>query len=137
MPALDNKIEMGFAINAANFNTPGLWGGRAVTGGVMTMHTPSAPYSFQTYTGTTMNADPGYTNSCSVYCHGSTLTGGTNATPSWTGANQAVCGTCHGTSIATPPTRASHVTHAGTLAIACSSCHPAVTDNSHVSGSVR
>jgi predicted CxxxxCH...CXXCH cytochrome family protein len=39
------------------------------------------------------------TGKCSnVYCHGGTLTGGSNTSPSWTTVNntQAACGTCHG-----------------------------------------
>lgn len=39
---------------------------------------------------------------CVTYCHGATLSGGSNTTPSWTkvDGSQAACGTCHGT----PPT---------------------------------
>ncbi|MBI5533439.1 MAG: CxxxxCH/CxxCH domain-containing protein [Deltaproteobacteria bacterium] len=39
------------------------------------------------------------TATCSgVYCHGATLTGGSNTTPKWTvvDGSQAACGTCHG-----------------------------------------
>ncbi len=60
-----------------------VWGALATTGGL----TPS-------FAG----------NACSsVYCHGATLTGGTNVRPSWTtvDGSQAACGACHGL----PPTR--------------------------------
>ncbi len=35
---------------------------------------------------------------CSAYCHGATLSGGSNTTPVWTavGSGQAACGSCHG-----------------------------------------
>jgi len=52
-----------------------------------------------------------------VYCHGATLSGGTNTTPVWTAVDsgQAACGTCHG---APPP---SHAAYAG--ASDCHACH--------------
>lgn len=30
-----------------------------------------------------------------VYCHGATMTGGTNTTPDWTSSGTVVCGSCH------------------------------------------
>jgi predicted CxxxxCH...CXXCH cytochrome family protein len=59
------------------------------------------------------------TGTCTnVYCHGSTVAGGTNKAPSWTaGSSQAACGTCHG---APPP--APHPAAAGLTA--CVACHP-------------
>ncbi|MBI5507285.1 MAG: CxxxxCH/CxxCH domain-containing protein [Deltaproteobacteria bacterium] len=83
-----------------------------------------------------------------VYCHGATLTGGSNRTPAWTtvDGSQSACGTCHGNPPPPPhpaPTgcNACHsatVTAAGTLDVAgghhvdgrvdvdglsCTSCH--------------
>ncbi len=59
-----------------------------------------------------------------VYCHGTTLLGGTNKTPLWTGASQAQCGTCHGR----PPTAPHPQVDKSGVAIAttvqCSQCHP-------------
>jgi len=76
-----------------------------------------------TWTGTT----------CTTYCHGSTLTGGTTKTPTWTGgaAQANTCTSCHG---APPP--APHST-----STACGSCHTgytATTVNSatHINGTV-
>jgi len=51
-----------------------------------------------------------------VYCHGATLEGGTNTTPSWVtlDGTQAACGTCHGAPPALPhPARTD-----------CATCHP-------------
>ena len=62
------------------------------------------------------------TSTCSsVYCHGATLTGGTNTQPSWTTVNgsQAACGTCHGL----PPT-AHPALAAGSTTATCFACHP-------------
>jgi predicted CxxxxCH...CXXCH cytochrome family protein len=57
---------------------------------------------------------------CGVYCHGDTLTGGSNATPEWTrvGSGEAACGTCHGL-----PPPAPHPPNAR-----CADCHGAVVD---------
>jgi predicted CxxxxCH...CXXCH cytochrome family protein len=58
------------------------------------------------------------TGSCSnVYCHGSTLSGGTETTPEWTGgAPEAACGTCHGL-----PPGSGHPNRTD-----CDTCHGAV-----------
>ncbi|MGA8892722.1 MAG: CxxxxCH/CxxCH domain-containing protein [Anaeromyxobacteraceae bacterium] len=56
-----------------------------------------------------------------VYCHGATLTGGTNTTPVWTKVDgtQAACGTCHGL----PPTDHPALA-AGFTTATCNACHP-------------
>lgn len=53
---------------------------------------------------------------CSVYCHGATLEGGSATRPVWTrvDGSQAACGSCHGS-----PPPAPHPASA-----ACSGCHP-------------
>jgi predicted CxxxxCH...CXXCH cytochrome family protein len=73
---------------------------------------------------------------CSTYCHGQTLHGGTNTSPRWTlvDGTQRACGTCHGI-----PPPAPHVQSS-----ACSGCHDTVSaDNitfakpeQHVNGKV-
>jgi predicted CxxxxCH...CXXCH cytochrome family protein len=62
--------------------------------------------------------DPATASCSSVYCHGATLAGGTNKTPTWTQVDgtQAACGTCHGV----PPSSGRHGDHSGR---ACSDCH--------------
>jgi predicted CxxxxCH...CXXCH cytochrome family protein len=79
------------------------WGALARTGGV-------SP-SFDTATFTCSN----------VYCHGATLSGGTNTRPTWTkvDGSQAACGTCHGL----PPT-AHPVLASGSTVATCNVCHP-------------
>jgi len=88
---------------------------------------------------TSRGASPSFDRSagtCSgVYCHGSTLTGGTLEGPTWTvvDSTQDACGTCHGL----PP----DPPHPSTSA--CSTCHASVIDASmsfidpslHVNGS--
>jgi predicted CxxxxCH...CXXCH cytochrome family protein len=71
---------------------------------------------------------------CSAtYCHGTTLAGGSNKAPIWTGGSaQAACGTCHGT----PPSSGHHSDHSGR---SCGDCHPGYTTTSvnlatHVDG---
>jgi predicted CxxxxCH...CXXCH cytochrome family protein len=74
------------------------------------------------------------TNTCaSTYCHGATITGGTNKAPKWTqlDGTQAACGTCHGI-----PPPAPHTT-----STACGNCHTGYTSTSvnaglHVNGLV-
>jgi predicted CxxxxCH...CXXCH cytochrome family protein len=129
-----NSIDIGFAINAGNF--PGFTG--SVTGGTYINTTPlTPPYTFSGAVSTT-----GASQTCAnIYCHGATLTGGSSTTPTWTGTNQAACGTCHGVSAVAPPTTAGHLRHAGIgvagrLSLACLACHGAITDNSHINGNI-
>ncbi len=95
-----------------------------------------------TFAGTGVGTN-GTSQTCSaIYCHGATLTGGTNTTPSWVGGSaQVYCGSCHGATAAQPPTTGSHGRHAGAAAgqlqIPCASCHGPHTDNSHVIGNVK
>jgi hypothetical protein len=58
---------------------------------------------------------------CANYCHGATLHGGSNPTPSWTTVDgtQAACGTCHGLPPPAPHPAASPVL------TSCSQCHGA------------
>jgi predicted CxxxxCH...CXXCH cytochrome family protein len=76
--------------------------------------------------------------SCATtYCHGTTLSGGSNKQPTWTGGpSQAACGTCHG---APPPNHAATSTH-------CATCHPGTANDDgtinvagglHVNGSIE
>ena len=71
----------------------------------------------------TDNAKPSWTGaSCSgSYCHGSTLSGGSNTSPKWTTVDgtQAACGTCHGL----PPNK-NHTSNKQ-----CSMCHKATVDD--------
>jgi predicted CxxxxCH...CXXCH cytochrome family protein len=129
-------IDIGFAAGAGTF--PGFAG--SVTGGSFTGNSNlAAGYSWSAGSGTTVGTAPG-ASSCSVYCHGSTLTGGAAPTPSWTGGpSQAACGSCHGASAAAPPTTGGHLVHAGAagLALGCEQCHGAHPDSRHVSGRVK
>jgi predicted CxxxxCH...CXXCH cytochrome family protein len=74
----------------------------------------------------------------SVYCHGATLSGGTNKKPSWTvvDGSQVACGTCHGNPPPAPHPQAAQ----------CSACHPKtvnndgtikVNDDTHINGTVE
>ncbi len=69
--------------------------------------------------------------SCATYCHGQTLGGGTNATPTWTAVDggQASCGSCHGLPPPLPhPQKAN-----------CATCHYDVTaqPQRHVDGQLQ
>lgn len=129
-----NTVDMGFAVNAAN--VPGFTGSVS-TGVFTTTNNLNAPYTMAGAAGTA-----GANQTCSaVYCHGATLTGGSITAPSWIGTSQALCGSCHGSTSAAPPTTAGHLRHAGSgaagrLGLSCSMCHGAVTDATHVNGSV-
>jgi predicted CxxxxCH...CXXCH cytochrome family protein len=76
---------------------------------------------------TTANQQPRWdhaTATCSnIYCHGATLTGGTNTTPVWTGGHgQVACGTCHGVPPPSPhPSQDPNLT-------TCASCHANTVD---------
>lgn len=136
-PMGNNKIEMGFGVS------PQTWSGfvSQVNSGTINVNSSlNAGYSWGAAAGTTLNQAPGQAVSCSVYCHGSTLTGGSNQAPTWTGSSQASCGSCHGVSAAAPPTSGGHLRHAGSgttgLALACSSCHGTSGGTGHLNGSV-
>ncbi len=80
---------------------------------------------------------------CSNYCHGASLAGGSNTTPLWTGGDsQATCGTCHGL-----PPPSPHPAVAGGIP-GCATCHdetvsasgtliPPATGGKHLNGSVE
>ncbi|GEJ57067.1 CxxxxCH/CxxCH domain c-type cytochrome [Anaeromyxobacter diazotrophicus] len=63
-------------------------------------------------------------STCSTYCHGATLAGGTNPKPDWTkvGQGQAACGTCHGL-----PPPAPHPS-VGSALTGCNPCHGQTVD---------
>jgi len=63
-----------------------------------------------------------------TYCHGATLTGGSNNVPTWTNVDgsQATCGTCHGL----PPT-----TH-GPIEL-CHACHTETTEGTEGSVTIK
>jgi len=143
MPNQSGTIQIGFYGFAGK-----------VTDGTYTPYTSATRgYRFVSGTANTTIAPAvtSYTNAnkCSnLYCHGGgsvhngkpPLTGGVNTTPRWDGTGQNSCGSCHGTTAATPPTMGSHLTHAGSAtgySYDCDLCHPKPTDNSHVQGNVR
>lgn len=76
------------------------------------------------------------TTTCSgVYCHGATLSGGTNTTPDWTsvGNGEATCGACHSLPPPAPHPAGSN----------CATCHPTmsgpfvfITPEHHIDGVV-
>jgi hypothetical protein len=77
---------------------------------------------------------------CSNYCHGATLHGGTNTTPIWNVVDnsQAACGTCHGL----PPPPPHFVVPQGVKG--CWVCHPMNSDGTidvslgtHINGRVE
>jgi len=140
-PMGNDVVEMGFGV------TPGTWSGFTgqVTSGTIFVNSSLNPgYSWSAGAGTTLVQAPGQEVSCSVYCHGTTLTGGSVTRPVWTGTAQASCGSCHGVSAALPPTAGSHPRHAGNgtslgrnnLSMPCAACHGDVSDKRHVNGTL-
>jgi predicted CxxxxCH...CXXCH cytochrome family protein len=78
--------------------------------------------------GTTPTFDGG-TQTCTNYCHGATLAGGTATAPVWTGSGLG-CSSCHGNPpIGVAPHSASTTS--------CSDCHTAVPGPDHVNGTVN
>jgi predicted CxxxxCH...CXXCH cytochrome family protein len=71
--------------------------------------------------------DRGTATCSATYCHGGTLSGGSNTSPDWTrpGQGQAACGTCHGLPPAALPS-ASHPAYV--FNAPCMGCHPGSTD---------
>lgn len=76
---------------------------------------------------------------CAVYCHGSSLEGGTATQPVWTGS--LACGSCHGTPPPSGPEAlpTAHRLHAVDLGVGCGDCHAgydaaSVNKATHVNG---
>jgi len=69
---------------------------------------------------------------CTNYCHGATLTGGTNTSPSWTSTGM-TCTSCHGTTGLTSGSHALHLADApsykGTT-YGCVTCHDTANNTS-------
>lgn len=127
-----NTIDLGFAINAGTF--PGFKG--SITNGKFYTEN-SAKFSGGPITAsdaTNLN------NTCAVYCHGSTLDKGYNSQPSWAqtenGYPAGTCYACHPIN-GNDQTMGSHYVHAGVNGQSCQTCHPGVSDNSHMQGSVQ
>jgi predicted CxxxxCH...CXXCH cytochrome family protein len=143
MPTVSMTVQMGFeATNGSWSQFVGSTSGGNLAapneaGGQM-----SASYEFVSSDGgaTTITKVANNDLNCTVYCHGSwTGSGGSNTTPSWVGGSgEVVCGTCHGAAPGNPPPAGSHTTHAssGGLNLACTKCHPTVSDQTHIDGSV-
>ena len=130
----NRTIDIGFEINGVN--VPGFTN-VLNTGTYNNTNALTNGYSF------TGSVGSGPNHTCNaIYCHGATLTGGLNSTPSWVaGSSQAQCGACHGASSANPPKTGGHGRHAGAgtgqLQLACASCHGAHNDNKHIDGDVQ
>jgi predicted CxxxxCH...CXXCH cytochrome family protein len=137
-PMPSTTLDIGF--NANGSTVPGFLG--TVSGGAFVGNANTSGITWATASpGTTVTTAPNKV-SCTVYCHGSTLTPPRIADPSWTaGPLESACGACHGASSSTPPTTGSHPRHAGAaagqLAMGCAQCHGAHSDNSHVNGVVE
>jgi predicted CxxxxCH...CXXCH cytochrome family protein len=130
-------VDIGFTLNGTNF--PGFAG--STGGGVFNATPLNSGYSWSMAAGTTL-AGGNNVISCNVYCHGSTLSGGTISAPVWTttDGSQKACGTCHAVTAAGLSGRGSHLRHAGSgsgqLGLACAACHGSHDNNDHVNGSV-
>ncbi len=120
------KIDIGFSMFGKN-GTGTIYGGDT-----------EVTYTYRARNNTTVLMND--TRACSnLYCHGSTLTRGTNTTPQWTAIGSVICGSCHGTTAATTPNSGGHDRHAGTagggIGLSCADCHGG-TVNGHMNGSV-
>jgi predicted CxxxxCH...CXXCH cytochrome family protein len=133
-----NTLDIGFNLNS--LTVPGFT--RPLTSGSFVGNSNTTGITWgSTSVGTTVTTAPNSVT-CTVYCHGTTLTPPRAAATSWVaGSIESACGACHGASSATPPTTGSHPRHAGAtsgqLALGCDQCHGAHTDNSHITGNVQ
>ncbi len=73
---------------------------------------------------------------CATYCHGATLTGGTNNNPTWTKVDgtQAACGSCHGIAPATGQHGRSAHQSAGCVACHAGYSATSVNTANHING---
>jgi predicted CxxxxCH...CXXCH cytochrome family protein len=63
-----------------------------------------------------------------VYCHGTSLSAGSDINPSWTSTSEISCDACHGL----PPTTGAHEEHLQNDLIDCDVCHDGYLKNSSV-----
>ena len=151
MSTVNKKIYMQFQVDKTNYPN---WSNAVVTSGSMSGYNNTLLSNGYTWTYPTTMPFSMMSNTatnCNMYCHGSTLSTGTNVYPSWVGgANQVACGSCHGVTKANPPTSSSHLRHAGTgtfvqgttkqgLGLACTECHGSfysAPTGTHVDGNV-
>jgi predicted CxxxxCH...CXXCH cytochrome family protein len=138
----NGAMEMGFNAMNGQVTSGTFWGYSSVNNG-LTVYTSTSPGTSVFQTNTVSDQ-----NSCSVYCHGSTLGGGTLAKPTWDSGARQVCGNCHGVNVAylnttsLPakgiPLTSSHPKHTGIAAlnIGCDACHGVINNNAHVDGNV-
>lgn len=141
-PMPNGSIDLGFAIDG--INVPGFknhdQNGNYTNTNALGTNTQGGAYSWTGPVSTT--GVPSQSTCTNVYCHGATLTGGTNKNSvSWVGgSNESSCGACHGV-YGNPPSTGSHIKHAnvkaGTAALSCDYCHGPHPDNSHVNGAVE
>ncbi|NOY60248.1 MAG: CxxxxCH/CxxCH domain-containing protein [Calditrichaeota bacterium] len=68
------------------------------------------------------------TTCSNVYCHGASLTDGTNSNPNWTQTTSLSCNSCHGL----PPETGAHEKHVADLHLDCNICHDGYAKNSSV-----
>jgi len=131
-------LDIGFNVNGSN--VPGFTG--TVVGGAFVGNSNTTTITWTSSSpGTTVTTAPNVVT-CTVYCHGSTLTPPRVAAASWVaGTVESACGSCHGASPSTPPTTGGHPRHAGSgtgqLAMGCDQCHGVRADNGHVNGNVE
>jgi predicted CxxxxCH...CXXCH cytochrome family protein len=129
-----DSIDIGFAINGSTFK--GFVG--STDGGTFNGTTLNSGNTWSGGPNTTITTGNSAIT-CSVYCHGSSLIGGSATPPTWTKTDgtQKACGACHGVTPATAPTTGSHTRHAATISVLCASCHGTHDNNDHVNGSVE
>ncbi|MBD3290514.1 CxxxxCH/CxxCH domain-containing protein, partial [candidate division KSB1 bacterium] len=83
----------------------------------------------------TDNLNPAYSDSScqNTYCHGASLTGGSNTAPIWTQTEPLACNSCHGQ----PPESGAHEAHLGRGDVDCNTCHEGYLKNSEVNKSAH
>ncbi|MEE9523517.1 MAG: CxxxxCH/CxxCH domain-containing protein, partial [Thermodesulfovibrionales bacterium] len=126
----DKNVQIGF--NIFNAYPGGTYDGRTL---------PLANgYGYEAGNPQTTITNAGLMECSGIYCHGATMdpNGGTDITPVWDDPTTAQCGTCHGASASSYPTRGGHMKHARAFldgySYDCGLCHkdPVADDSLHV-----
>lgn len=138
----NGNMEIGFNAFNGQVTTGTFWGYSSMNNG-QTVYASTSVGTTVRQTFTTVDQ-----NTCSVYCHGTTLGGGSLAKPTWDSGAHQVCGNCHGVNVAYlnttslpakgVPTTSSHVKHATPAGynITCDVCHGQINNNAHVDGNI-
>ncbi|MFA4917151.1 MAG: CxxxxCH/CxxCH domain-containing protein, partial [Syntrophales bacterium] len=124
-----NSVGSGSTHNSGNAVTIGFYNFSGGAQGGAYNGQSGVAYNATATSPATTTSSGGLKECSNSYCHGSTMApnGGSDTTPVWDNSATGACGTCHGATAASPPSRGNHSIHTlaylGGYNYSCSLCH--------------